>query len=138
MKLQVHLCQTHTGHSIIYWTFVPDKTLTEVLHLFQEGAAVSRNGEAEERDSGAPPKEQTSASRGHSSDDGPSTNSNTVSVQKLFLNFIMYCTHSLMLATAGSPTRLHCINNLLITASINRRKWSYFHSLGVSQFSDPD
>nr|XP_046265862.1 rho guanine nucleotide exchange factor 12-like isoform X2 [Scatophagus argus] len=42
----------------------------------QDGATGSRNGEAEDGDSGSPLREQTPSSQGDSGNDGPSTNSN--------------------------------------------------------------
>ncbi|GAA6233517.1 rho guanine nucleotide exchange factor 12-like [Lates japonicus] len=49
----------------------------------QDGATVSRNGEAEEGDRGPPARELTSPSRGDSANDRPSTNSNSMNSSPL-------------------------------------------------------
>ncbi|GLD46381.1 rho guanine nucleotide exchange factor 12-like protein [Lates japonicus] len=54
----------------------------------QDGATVSRNGEAEEGDSGPPARELTSPSRGDSANDRPSTNSNSVVLSDAIENWM--------------------------------------------------
>ncbi|XP_044077360.1 rho guanine nucleotide exchange factor 12-like isoform X2 [Siniperca chuatsi] len=49
----------------------------------QDGATVSRDGEAEEGDGGPPLKEQTPSLRGDSGNDGPTTNSNSIQISPL-------------------------------------------------------